>query len=279
VNAALLALSGAVVATCWWPGRHRRAVAHGAVLLLAAAGLWTQALQPVALAPLLGLFALAWASSQRAGRSQAWALAGCVLLALTLGLGLWPGFAVQPLGELAPLKPGSAPLRLQFGLGKAFVAVALLQGLAMTARRPLLRDVLRAWPVVVVTALGVPLLAWALGYQRLAWGLPAWPVSAAWMAINLLLVCTVEEAFFRGVVQRQLAQRWPVPAAIAVTALLFGLAHMAGGPLLMALAMLAGIGYGWAYERAGQRIEAAITAHFAVNLVHFACLTYPTPVG
>ncbi|NLW46303.1 MAG: CPBP family intramembrane metalloprotease [Firmicutes bacterium] len=40
------------------------------------------------------------------------------------------------------------------------------------------------------------------------------------------------------------------------------------------IAALAGIGYGYAYHKT-QRIETGILVHFALNLVHICCFTYP----
>ena len=62
--------------------------------------------------------------------------------------------------------------------------------------------------------------------------------------------------------------------AVACSALLFGAAHLAGGPLYAVLAFIAGIGYAVAYQRT-QRVEAAIIVHIALNAVHFIAFTYP----
>jgi membrane protease YdiL (CAAX protease family) len=62
--------------------------------------------------------------------------------------------------------------------------------------------------------------------------------------------------------------------ALSVASVLFGLAHAGGGPIYVALATVAGAGYGWAYLRTG-KIEASILTHFALNAVHFFGFTYP----
>jgi membrane protease YdiL (CAAX protease family) len=62
-----------------------------------------------------------------------------------------------------------------------------------------------------------------------------------------------------------------------VSTVLFGLAHARGGPGLVVLAALAGLGYAAAYLRSG-RIEGAILTHFALNAVHFVAFTYPALV-
>ncbi len=101
--------------------------------------------------------------------------------------------------------------------------------------------------------------------------------TATLVAIGALLA---EEAFFRGFLQREVEHALdgrPHAAAIAVaaSAILFGLAHAAGGWHYVLLATLAGTGYAMAYQRTG-RVEAAILTHFAVNATHFLLFTYPT---
>jgi membrane protease YdiL (CAAX protease family) len=98
------------------------------------------------------------------------------------------------------------------------------------------------------------------------------------LALNLFTTCLAEEAFFRALIQGRLtdalgARKHGAAVAIGVAAVLFGIAHGYGGVPLVALATLAGIGYGLAYRRGG--IEAAILTHFALNAAHFVLFTYP----
>jgi membrane protease YdiL (CAAX protease family) len=108
---------------------------------------------------------------------------------------------------------------------------------------------------------------------------PRWtPLFWTWAALNLLTTCVSEEAFFRGLVQTELRRAIPsrhaAGAAIGISALLFGLAHVAGGWRYAMLAALAGTGYGLAYERTS-RLEMAILTHVTLNVVHFLLFTYP----
>jgi len=105
------------------------------------------------------------------------------------------------------------------------------------------------------------------------------PYTLVFLVANLLFTCVMEESFFRGFVQEnfsKLIARWKyrAPFAIGFSALLFGLAHFRGGPLYVALAILAGLCYGYAKYRV-KHIEAAILTHFSVNAVHFIAFTYP----
>lgn len=270
----LLCLAAAAVLAVWLPERWRHAAALSASTLLAAGGLLAGVLEPLALAWLTALFASAWwAGGERPGRAFGRAL--FILLALGIGFGLLPGFSPVTLSAAESLKPGARPYSLQFGLGKPLVAVALLLWLVPVARSGWDTVLRRAAPLVAATPILVSLLAWGAGFIRPAPGLPPLTLTLGWIAVNLLLVCTVEEGFFRGLVQEGLGRRLAPPLAIGLAALLFGLAHFAGGALYVLLAAAAGLGYGLAYHRAGQRIEAAILAHFAVNFSHFALFTYP----
>lgn len=125
-------------------------------------------------------------------------------------------------------------------------------------------------PVVIALSLGT-------GYVHFAPKFP--PESWLWVAVNLGFTCLAEEAVFRGFFQTQVrrllgslpgATAW----AIGISAVIFGLAHAAGGTTYIVLAVVAGVGYGWVYHRTG-RIEASILTHFVVNATHFFLFTYP----
>ena len=100
-----------------------------------------------------------------------------------------------------------------------------------------------------------------------------------WAVINLLFVCTAEEAFFRGFIQKNCFRIFGHLASgaylsITIAALLFGLSHFTGGIWYIALATIAGLGYGYIYHTT-KHIEASILAHFFLNTAHFLFFTYP----
>jgi membrane protease YdiL (CAAX protease family) len=116
-----------------------------------------------------------------------------------------------------------------------------------------------------------------LQYIRLDMKFPefAW----LWAAKNLLFTCVTEEALFRGYIQHGLThllqdRKHGSTIALLTAALLFGLAHIAGGWQYVVLASIAGLFYGLAYRKSG-KIEAAILTHFSVNSVHFLFFSYP----
>jgi len=142
------------------------------------------------------------------------------------------------------------------------------------------RAVARQYPVILGTPIVVFALGLALSYVNVDPKLVAY--TPVFFMCNLLFTCVTEEAFFRGFIQQQLTvgfTRWRAGPYIAlvIAAVLFGIAHAKGGPLLIGLASLAGLGYGYAYLRS-QRIEAAILTHFALNALHFVAFTYPRTI-
>ena len=91
-----------------------------------------------------------------------------------------------------------------------------------------------------------------------------------------------EEAFFRGFVQQKLMEKLSVKlsarraawGATCIGAMLFGLAHFAGGPGYVLAATLAGLLYGVVYLYTG-RLSMAIAVHFLLNILHLLFFTYP----
>ena len=132
-------------------------------------------------------------------------------------------------------------------------------------------------PILALTLVVVMLLSLALGYVH--WQ-PKWtPVFYVWIWGNLFFTCMIEEAFFRGFIQKFLVLclskiRNGHIFAIVITATVFGLAHYVGGPKYIFLATVAGVGYGCAYHFT-QRIEASILTHLTLNSLHFIFFTYP----
>jgi membrane protease YdiL (CAAX protease family) len=243
-------------------------------------GLVAGVLRPAAIAGLLVFGAAAWATAS-APRPGLRRLAGIVtgLLALALALHKLPGFNNPVLIAGAVLSPGAAPFTQYANFDKGAVGLVLLALLCSRLRAwPELSGMLKkTWPALVVTTMAVMAFATASGFVRPDFKLPA--VTALFLVVNLLFTVVAEEAFFRGFLQARLAaslSRFNHGAwiAVLVSALLFGAAHLAGGPLYGILAFIAGLGYAYAYH-VTQRIEAAILVHITVNAVHFIGFTYP----
>lgn len=243
-------------------------VAHYTGALDFAAPLWIA---------LLGVIAYLYAS--RTGMQKVALGLVFLLYAVALGLLLIPGFPRTVLVEHLVLSPGAMPYDLSVGFAKVVTGIFILAFMHDRVRswRELGSVLVRVAPVFLATAFVVMVLALALGYVKFA---PKWSLLFfTWGLINLFFTCLSEEAFFRGFLQREIAQMGSNPKvsgilAVAIASLLFGLVHLGGGWKYALAATLAGVGYGIAYQRT-QRIEGSMAVHFGVNALHFLFFTYP----
>jgi hypothetical protein len=205
-----------------------------------------------------------------------------LLVAAALATHRVPGFASYIVAEGIQVGPSSAAMTLKANFDKAFAGVLLLAGFCSRARNAVEwgRAIGVGFLAGAATAVVVVGLAVATGAVRYEPKLPA--IAIAWMAANLVLTCIFEEALFRGVIQDRLTRlvadrRRLAWLPLLLASVLFGLAHAAGGPVLIVVAAIAGVGYGLAYATTG-RVEAAIVAHFTLNSIHFLGFTYPYAV-
>ncbi|PMZ97977.1 MULTISPECIES: CPBP family intramembrane glutamic endopeptidase [unclassified Pseudomonas] len=195
-----------------------------------------------------------------------------ILLGIALALHWLPGFHGARVIDKAVLSEGAVPFSMYLNLDKPLIGLWLLLAcpwLVMLRGRGLAMSLALILPLTLLACLGG---ASALGL--VAWA-PKWPDQAwLWLANNLLLVSLTEELLFRGYIQGGLQRLFKHEGlALLVAALLFGLAHLAGGWQWFYLATLAGVGYGLAYRHGG--LAAAVLCHTCVNLAHFALFSYP----
>ncbi|WP_018701488.1 CPBP family intramembrane glutamic endopeptidase [Anaeromusa acidaminophila] len=254
-------------------------------LILAASagfsGLISGQLTPLGLGLAVLYFFIAYRFS-RAAHSFEKGLSGLLLAAfsLLLGVHLLPGFHNLKALDAVLVSADGLPFTMYLNLDKTLVALGLLGW--CTPRlftRPDWRQLL---PFLSSRGLiFLPLIfILALASGKVHWDPKLPSYTLLWMLTNLLFVCTAEEAFFRGFLQRQLALLWKdrplrqtLPLVLA--SFVYGLSHFAGGSLYVAFVTLAGLYYGWAYQRTGC-IEASILLHFLVNAAHFLLFTYPS---
>lgn len=206
-----------------------------------------------------------------------------VVLATALSLHWLPGFHNPLVIGPERFTADAVPFAMYLNLDKLLVGFWLLHVLPWTRPPHEWRVSLKAgFGAMLMTIAACLLTAVLLGVVR--WE-PKWPsASWLWLLNNLLLVTLTEEALFRGYLQgglSRLLRRQPYADAIAlcVAAVLFGLVHAAGGWQWIVLGSIAGIGYGLAYRFGG--LQAAVLAHFGLNVTHFFLFTYPMlqPVG
>jgi membrane protease YdiL (CAAX protease family) len=203
-----------------------------------------------------------------------------VMLATAAGLllHLLPGFDNPRVLSAIVLSPGSEPYTKYLNFDKGAAGLLLLGAYArLPARDDGHRHVAGFLWRFALMAVAVMAMSLAFGYVR--WDpklAPWWPM---WLWSMAFLTALPEEAIFRGVVQTGIA-RWlgatprAEATAIVTAGALFGLAHIAGGPLYVVVAAVAGMGYGWIFASA-RSIAAAILAHTALNTIHFLLFTYP----
>ncbi|MGY3885007.1 CPBP family intramembrane glutamic endopeptidase [Aeromonas aquatica] len=239
------------------------------VALLAA--LWFERLSPIALLASLAGLLLAWRTPRLSMPWRGVSLGLVLLWAIALTLHLVPGFDNPRVLDRVLAGPASVPFSLYLNLDKPLIFFGLL--LAWPALlgpggpirwRPL--------ALLILPLAALLLLAWQLGALKPELGLPHW----WWLFAlnNLLFTCVAEEALFRGFIQQAIAKRRQIWVGILIASLLFGAAHLAGGPLLMLFAALAGACYGLAFLWSG-RLSVAILLHFLFNFAHLAFFTYP----
>ena len=257
---------------------------HGWLLLLVAsliAALVAGVMRPVGLGWVVLIAATTHGLGQRqlAGWRRYLALVIFVMVATGLAFHRLPGFNNPRVIDAVRFSADAIPYSLYLNYDKALAGLFVLgwcQTRIGTGRE--WRTMFTAAAPWTAGLIGlIMVLSLAAGYVRFDPKVPA--ETGLWLGVNLGLTCMAEEALFRGFVQAQLQRAWQRFAAgrwlaLGVAALLFGLAHAAGGATYVALASVAGLGYGWVYQRTG-RIEASILTHFTLNTAHFLLFTYP----
>lgn len=260
----------------WWPRLRNMSfvLLGGGYLLALGAGLldWRSTLP-------IGVLLLA-AYAIRPRHPRWWRVVGHVLFvvtALALALHLLPGFHNPRVIGPIRFTSDAVPFTMYLNLDKPLAGYWLLLAWpALCLRRDGWRGPARGLWIGLVTAAVCLALGVALGQLACApkWPRPAW----LWALNNLLLVCLTEEAFFRGYLQEALSRRLTAhrhghTLAVVIAATAFGAVHAAGGLGYVLAAGVAGVGYGLAYRWGG--LQAAVVAHFGLNLTHFTLFTYP----
>lgn len=194
-----------------------------------------------------------------------------IIWCVMLFVHLIPGFNNLQVLNKVTAGPLSAPFSMYLNLDKPlalfalFLAYPFLLGSEAKGRvKPAL--------LVMIPLLSLLPIAAMLGALKPELSLPSW----WWLFAlnNLILTCVAEEALFRGFVQQSLSRRFDWRLGLVIASILFGLAHFAGGPLLMVFATLAGPGYGLVFHFTG-RLWCAVLAHFLFNFCHLVFFTYP----
>ncbi len=203
-------------------------------------------------------------------------LAFSIVIGVLLGLHILPGFNnIQYIEEIR-LSEAAASFDVWFNFDKALFGILVL-GIVLRSELNQNADdwwrmSLTAMPIIVLGLLATFVLGLLLGYSHVELSLHS--VFWSWAFKNLFFTVIAEEALFRGLIQRHLNNYLSGLQSVSIAALLFGVAHFAGGWQYVLLSSFAGFMYGYAYLKTG-RIEAAILAHFLLNVTHFIFFVYP----
>ncbi len=242
-------------------------------------GLITGLLSVSAVIALISFAGLCYVAREyRPGFAKVFLLVAVGVMTLALSLHRFAGFANPSLVKNLIIGVNAPPFTHILNFDTSAAGLILFAFFCTPARtRGQWRDVAKQYPVILGTALVVLMLGLAVGFVDLDPKFTAY--TLVFIGSNLLFTCITEEAFFRGFMQQKLSvamARWKSGpyVALIIAAILFGIAHMRGGPVLIVLASIAGVGYGYAYLKSG-RIEAAILAHVGLNALHFVAFTYP----
>ncbi|WP_299643318.1 CPBP family glutamic-type intramembrane protease [uncultured Ruegeria sp.] len=205
------------------------------------------------------------------------AIAGHLLLilwCLVMGAHLLPGFNNLKILDQVQAGAESASFTMQLNLDKPMVFFAIL-----LAWPRMLRGNKQIKPTALLVGLlilpGLFLIGFSLGSVQPEFTVPPW-----WLVFalsNAFLTCLTEEAFFRGYLQSAFAARLGDAWSVITASLLFGLAHFAGGPALVAFASILGLACGLGYY-ATRRLWVPAAMHFGFNLTHLFLFTYPGPL-
>lgn len=180
--------------------------------------------------------------------------------------------------QAASLYDGGQPYSLFVNTSKAMggylvVLMLLNQSNIQSAQRDLPRSLIVTTLIVAFITL-VACLVFNVGWE------PKIPDGLLiFIAVNLGVTVLAEEAFFRLLIQKQIAsffthKKMGVWVAAFITTILFTLSHTASIGPAFALYLIAGAGYSFVYAYTN-RLSMAIAVHFGVNILHFLLLEYP----
>lgn len=216
-------------------------------------------------------FVLAYFAANGTAHSRSAAWVALLLWCLALFLHWLPGFSNLKVLDKVIASAHSTPFSLYLNLDKPLVFFALLLAFPALLGQSKTANIKATLLTLVPLFALLPIAVW-LGALAFEWSLPEW-----WWIFalnNLLFTCVAEEALFRGLIQQKAQQQFGAIAGLLIASALFGMAHFAGGPLLMIFAALAGLGYGLVFHFTG-RLWVSVGVHFLFNFAHLLFFTYP----
>jgi len=200
-----------------------------------------------------------------------------VVVVLLLGFHIIPGFERVYFFNNYTFSNLSPSFNIGVSLDKAFGAILLL-GFGIVKTKIHLANL----KLILLHVAGISLVVGLFSTWGEYFAIDikfTWPILI-WAYGNLFVTCIAEEAFFRGIIQHQVYEkfcsklRFGSEIAILFSATVFALAHFAGGINYIIISFIAGIGYGLIYAKTKNLLD-SILVHFLSNMVHIIFFTYP----
>ncbi len=189
-----------------------------------------------------------------------------------------PNFDYPLIFSVPFLHPEGAPFHLYVNLSKAFAGLLVISFLWVRYKKSLSAKSVTSALIVIASGMVAVILSahWLLG---LPWVLKFPEVTFYFIAVNLFVTCMSEEAFFRLLLQDEIASwfdnaRFKVLVPAVIASLLFACAHHPALDAFFLVYAVAGLAYALVYAMTRSFI-AAIAVHGGVNIAHFLLLPYP----
>jgi len=223
-----------------------------------------------------------WIATRFPLRSLSRSIAFAIFLFFAIALSdhMLPGFNNLLVFHNVEFSSDSIPFSMYLNFDKTAVGIFIYLIFLKDTNQTLFDRKQLAFAFKILGLLTVVMLPLALAthYVRIDPKIPSGAVL--WSLNNLFFVSFSEEALYRGFIQGGMSKllarasygRW-VP--LIVSSLTFGLDHYQGGLPYISLATIAGLFYGYTYQRT-RNLEAAMLVHFGLNLLHFLFFSYPS---
>jgi membrane protease YdiL (CAAX protease family) len=244
------------------------------------AGLALQRLAPIAILWItalgLALFLPKRLRWEPIGRGMGFVVFGGLAFAMLSQI--LPGFNNLPIYQNIQFSPDSIPFTMYLNFDQTVVGLFLF--LSLKSEQTTKFDKKDVWTTLKVFGLlSVFIFTIVLSIRYVHYDFKFPDQGWIWILNNLFFVCLAEEGFFRGFVQKHFSEVFPQAgiykwASVCLSAFVFGAAHYKGGAALITLATIAGLFFGYAYQKTN-RIESSMLVHFGLNLVHFIFFSYP----
>ncbi len=194
-----------------------------------------------------------------------------------LGFHQIPGFSNELVINRLKLSELSVPFSMYLNFDKVMAALIIFSVSNIGNKVPDGESLKITIYLLISCVMLAMIPAFLTGYVKLDLKIP--DVILLWSINNFFFVCASEEIFFRGLLQSTLRNLLkPISnfsyTHIIISAIIFGLAHFAGGFTYIILASICGFFYGYTYYKTNSLL-CSMLVHFGLNFSHFILFTYP----